>query len=106
MLHSGFVERASGGGLLVDGLPFHFVGANVYWLRMQAMYGSRGQAKVNQALDECVRLGLTVVRTWAFGEGGADSLRRGPDEPNENAMVRAPLRAPAEMSAAEALRSL
>ncbi|KAF8063729.1 MAN4 [Scenedesmus sp. PABB004] len=45
----------------------HFMGANAYWMPSSAAAGDTGA--VDSVLDGLQRLGLTVVRTWAFGDG-------------------------------------
>ena len=66
-----FVELR-GGALFLDGKPFHFVGTNIYWLMTKA--AQRNYELVEQVLDECVKMGLRVVRTWAFWLGPQNSL--------------------------------
>ena len=66
-----FVELR-GGALFLDGKPFHFVGTNIYWLMTRA--AQRNYELVEQVLDECVKMGLRVVRTWAFWLGPQNSL--------------------------------
>lgn len=101
----GFV-RMDGARFVVDGRPFHFVGANV-----AVMYGDDERRLMPQTLEAARRDGVRVVRVWASGEtappteqpqregssskGGiptplwldANPFRRGPDLWNEAAFV-------------------
>lgn len=43
-----------------------FGGSNTYQLMERGMDGSEGQARVRTLLDEHVKLGMEVVRTWTF----------------------------------------
>ncbi|MDQ3230824.1 MAG: hypothetical protein M3Q07_03305, partial [Pseudobdellovibrionaceae bacterium] len=59
---TGFVRR-DGSRLTVDGQSFYFAGANQYYL----FYKSR--AMIDEVLEDASRMGLTVMRTWAFCDG-------------------------------------
>lgn len=89
----------SGTRFLVDKQPFRFAGANV-----AVMYREEDRARMPETLAEAERLGLGVVRVWAYGEGteqdgvlpvGRDRedwprrhpFRRAPDDWNEEAFV-------------------
>lgn len=89
----------SGTRFLVDRQPFRFAGANV-----AVMYREEDRARMPETLAEAERLGLGVVRIWAYGEGtekdgvmpvGRDRddwprthpFRRAPDDWNEEAFV-------------------
>ncbi len=89
----------SGTRFVADGQPFRFTGANV-----AVMYREEDRARMPETLAEAERLGLGVVRVWAYGEGteedgvlpvGGDRkdwprthpFRRAPDEWNEEAFV-------------------
>ena len=78
--------RALGTQLTLDGRAFRWVGANVYWLMVEASQGDWGKRNVASILDAIKDLGLTVVRTWAFGSGNqhSSSLHIGPGRMNEN----------------------
>ncbi|PNW87553.1 hypothetical protein CHLRE_02g141600v5 [Chlamydomonas reinhardtii] len=72
-----FVTR-SGSRLTLAGRPYHFLGFNAYQLTAQAAgenddgwpgdggVVAAGRARVEQLLGLAARLGLRVVRTWAF----------------------------------------
>ena len=89
----------SGTRFVADRQPFRFTGANV-----AVMYREEDRARMPETLAEAERLGLGVVRVWAYGEGteedgvlpvGGDRkdwprthpFRRAPDEWNEEAFV-------------------
>ena len=89
----------SGTRFIADGQPFRFAGANV-----AVMYREEDRARMPETLAEAQRLGLGVVRVWAYGEGtekdgvmpvGRDRedwprthpFRRAPDDWNEEAFV-------------------
>ena len=89
----------SGTRFVADGQPFRFAGANV-----AVMYREEDRARMPETLAEAERLGLGVVRVWAYGEGteadgvmpvGRDRedwprthpFRRAPDDWNEEAFV-------------------
>lgn len=89
----------SGTRFVADGQPFRFAGANV-----AVMYREEDRARMPETLAEAQRLGLGVVRVWAYGEGtegdgvmpvGRDRedwprthpFRRAPDEWNEEAFI-------------------
>ncbi|MGI9106574.1 MAG: glycoside hydrolase 5 family protein [Pyrinomonadaceae bacterium] len=89
----------SGTRLVLDGQPFRFAGANV-----AVMYRDEDRERMPETLAEASRLGLGVVRVWAYGEGteeggvvsvGGDRFdwprthpfRRAPDDWNESAFV-------------------
>jgi mannan endo-1,4-beta-mannosidase len=54
----------SGTRFVVDKQPFRFAGANV-----AVMYREEDRARMPETLAEAERLGLGVVRVWAYGEG-------------------------------------
>jgi hypothetical protein len=64
----GFVAR-DGARFSIDGKPFRFTGANV-----SVMYRDEDRERVPETMQEAARLGLKVVRVWAFGEGGEDGI--------------------------------
>lgn len=55
--------EARGTQLFSGGQPFYFVGANNYYL----FYKS--QAMVDEVLEDAARMGMSVMRTWAFCDG-------------------------------------
>ncbi|HEU5237362.1 MAG TPA: hypothetical protein VFU37_09490, partial [Pyrinomonadaceae bacterium] len=65
----GFVQTA-GGRFVVDRRPFRFVGANI-----AVMYRDDDRARMPETLREAARMGIKVVRVWAFGEGGPNDVK-------------------------------
>src|SRR5437773_522989 len=65
----GFVQ-AAGGRFVIDRRPFRFVGANV-----AVLYRDDDRARMPETLREAARLGIKVVRVWAFGEGGPTDVK-------------------------------
>jgi mannan endo-1,4-beta-mannosidase len=63
----GFVST-SGARFRLDGQPFRFVGANV-----AVMYRDEDRARMPETLRLAAENGISVIRVWAFGEGGEDS---------------------------------
>jgi mannan endo-1,4-beta-mannosidase len=64
---AGGFAAVSGTRFMVDGRPFYSHGFNAHWL----MYTNPDdRSKVIDALDQASRLGATLVRTWAFSDGG------------------------------------
>ncbi|KAI4965074.1 hypothetical protein ZWY2020_057522 [Hordeum vulgare] len=62
---------ASGAQFMVGGRP-STGGFNAFWLMCMAWnHGDR--RKVLDALDQPSRLGATIIRTWAFSDGGDSS---------------------------------
>ncbi|MGH7267356.1 MAG: cellulase family glycosylhydrolase [Candidatus Rokuibacteriota bacterium] len=71
----GFVKvGADGQGrFLLSGAPFRFVGVNSFYLLHVLTSPSAfpaGPAWVRETIDTVAALGLTVIRTWAFKDGG------------------------------------
>lgn len=81
-----FVRRHDAQLLLGDD-TWRFVGANIYWLMQRAGTGESGRRDVQRILDRASRMGLTVIRTWAFGEGAAGSLHPYKGESSEAAFA-------------------
>lgn len=81
----GFV-RVQGTRFALNGKPFFANGFNAYWLMLfGADPAQRG--KVTAALSQAAGAGLSVGRTWAFGDGsssGANALQYSPGRYNEN----------------------
>lgn len=65
---SGFVQ-SRGTRFLIDGRDFRFVGANV-----AVMYRDEDRAQMEETLRKAAASGITVVRVWAFGEGGPNDI--------------------------------
>ncbi|GBF87772.1 mannan endo-1,4-beta-mannosidase [Raphidocelis subcapitata] len=63
----GFVTRR-GTQLVWDGKPFYFVGMNAYWF-IDFYDLDWGRVRVEEALDAAQRLGISVIRIWAFNRG-------------------------------------
>lgn len=62
--------RQRGGRFFVGQKPFRFVGANV-----ALMYRDEDRQRMPETLREAARLGIKVVRVWAFGEGGPNDVK-------------------------------
>jgi mannan endo-1,4-beta-mannosidase len=60
----------SGTRFMVDGRPFYSHGFNAHWLMYMAS-DPADRGKVYDTLDQASRLGATLVRTWAFSDGGS-----------------------------------
>lgn len=60
---SGFV-RVEGNRFILDGKPFHFVGAN-----LSIMHHPEKRRGAEEVLTAAARDGIRVARVWAFGEG-------------------------------------
>ncbi|XP_076946666.1 mannan endo-1,4-beta-mannosidase 5-like [Bidens hawaiensis] len=54
---------------VINGSPFLFNGFNAYWMMNVATEPSE-RYKVSQVLQDAASAGLSVCRTWAFGDGG------------------------------------
>lgn len=57
------------GGFAVHGSPFRFGGTNCYYLHQQSHY------MIDAVLGDAARMGLTVVRAWAFADGTGGGYR-------------------------------
>lgn len=77
----GFV-KTSGLHFVLNGLPYHANGFNAYWLMYVASDPSQ-RSKVSSAFSEAASHGLTMARTWAFGDGGYRPLQYSPGSYNE-----------------------
>ncbi len=64
----GFVTT-KGARFFVDGRPFRFAGANV-----AIMYRDEDRARMPETLREAARDGVSVIRVWAYGEGGENDV--------------------------------
>lgn len=72
----GFVTR-SGTRLTLDGKPFRFAGANIYWLGQDRLDGKLvypTHFRIDDALDTAQRMGATVVRVETLGESTGNPL--------------------------------
>jgi mannan endo-1,4-beta-mannosidase len=69
--NTGFV-RAQGTQFTLNGAPFYFAGTNAYYLMVSAAWGSPGYT--DDTLAMASQLGFTVLRAWAFYDGGTDGL--------------------------------
>lgn len=78
---TGFV-KPSGTHFVIDGQPFYSNGFNAYWLMYMAS-DPNDRAKVSPTLQQAASLGLKVIRTWAFNDGGSRALQESPGQYNE-----------------------
>jgi mannan endo-1,4-beta-mannosidase len=76
-----FVER-KGTELVLNGSPFLFNGFNSYWM-MNVASDPNERYKVSNVFREASAAGLTICRTWAFSDGGNQSLLISPGRYNE-----------------------
>lgn len=74
--------RPSGTHFVIDGQPFYSNGFNAYWLMYMAS-DPNDRAKVSPTLQQAASLGLKVIRTWAFNDGGSRALQESPGQYNE-----------------------
>ncbi len=65
-LSSGFVTR-TGTQLMLNGSPFRFAGANMYWLPFDDSTNYTSQFRINDGLDAAKEMGLTVIRSHDLG---------------------------------------
>lgn len=73
LAESNFV-RADGTQFVVNGKHLYINGFNSYWLMVMASYPS-GDEHVTSAFQQAAALGMTLARTWAFGDGGYRPLQ-------------------------------
>ncbi|XP_073004216.1 putative mannan endo-1,4-beta-mannosidase 9 [Typha latifolia] len=66
--------RTSGTRFVMNGRPFYSNGFNAYWLMYMAS-DPNDRSKVSTTLQEAANLGVTVIRTWAFSDGGYRPLQ-------------------------------
>ncbi|XP_027356754.1 mannan endo-1,4-beta-mannosidase 1-like [Abrus precatorius] len=76
-----FVET-KGTEFVLNGYPFLFNGFNSYWM-MNVAADPNQRYKVSNVFREASAIGLTVCRTWAFSDGGNQSLQMSPGLYNE-----------------------
>ncbi|EHA8589425.1 Mannan endo-1,4-beta-mannosidase 1 [Cocos nucifera] len=67
----------------MNGRPFYPNGFNAYWLMYMAS-DLAGRSKVSSAFQQASSHGMTVVRTWAFSDGGHKALQRSPGSYDES----------------------
>ena len=77
--------KASGTRFTLGGRPFYSNGFNAYWLMYMAS-DPADRSKATAALDEAARVGATLVRTWAFSDGGYRALQVSPGVYNEEVL--------------------
>jgi mannan endo-1,4-beta-mannosidase len=72
---------------MVGGRPFYSNGFNAYWLMYMAS-NPGDRSKVIDTLDQASRLGATLIRTWAFNDGGSNRpLQISPGVYNEDTFL-------------------
>src|ERR1043166_5633182 len=64
-----FVRQRTG-RFFLNGKPFRFVGANV-----AVMYRDEDRARMPETMRQAAAAGISVVRVWAFGEGGPNDIK-------------------------------
>lgn len=64
-----FVRQRTG-RFFLSGKPFRFVGANV-----AVMYRDEDQSRMPETMRQAAAAGISVVRVWAFGEGGPNDIK-------------------------------
>ncbi|KAH9792464.1 Mannan endo-1,4-beta-mannosidase 2 [Citrus sinensis] len=77
----GFVTR-NGTHFMLDGKALYVNGWNSYWLMDHAVH-DYSRARVGAMLQAGAKMGLTVCRTWAFNDGGYNSLQISPGQFDE-----------------------
>ncbi|KAL5704688.1 mannan endo-1,4-beta-mannosidase [Ranunculus cassubicifolius] len=78
----GFI-KTRGLQFMLNGTPFYANGFNAYWLMNLASDPSQ-RNKVSSVFQEASSHGLTVARTWAFGDGGYKPLQYSPGAYNQD----------------------
>ncbi|XP_015688746.2 putative mannan endo-1,4-beta-mannosidase 9 [Oryza brachyantha] len=76
--------RTSGTRFTVGGRPFYSNGFNAYWLMYMASDATADRSKAADVLRQAARLRATLVRTWAFSDGGYRPLQKSPGVYNES----------------------
>ncbi|XP_071687337.1 putative mannan endo-1,4-beta-mannosidase 9 [Rutidosis leptorrhynchoides] len=82
IVKGGYVETSEQ-SFVINGKPLYFNGFNAYWLMCMAADPS-SKSKVTDAFEQASKLGMNVVRTWAFSDGGNKPLQTSPGVYNEN----------------------
>ncbi|KAH7849997.1 hypothetical protein Vadar_026356 [Vaccinium darrowii] len=77
----GFI-KTRGVQFVLNGSPYYANGFNAYWLMYVATDPSE-RNKVSSVFQEASSRGLTLARTWAFGDGGYRALQNSPGSYNE-----------------------
>ncbi len=72
----------SGNQFQLNGGAFHYAGTNCYYL-MHYAANAGTRSYVDEVLEESKEMGLNVVRTWGFSDGGASALQTEPGVYNE-----------------------
>lgn len=80
--NSGGFVRTSGTHFVVNGRPLYTNGFNAYWLMYMASDLS-DRSKVSDTFAEASNLGVNLIRTWAFSDGGYRPLQVSPGSYNE-----------------------
>ncbi|BAS81070.1 Os02g0766900 [Oryza sativa Japonica Group] len=80
---NGQFARASGTRFTVGGRPFYSNGFNAYWLMYMAS-DPGDRSKAAGVLQQAASLRATLVRTWAFSDGGYRPLQKSPGVYNED----------------------
>ena len=75
-INDSFVETRTH-HFMVNGKPLYFNGFNAYWLMCMASDPST-RVKVTDAFQESSKIGMNLVRTWAFSDGGNKPLQTSP----------------------------
>lgn len=73
----------NGTGFVMNGRPFYANGFNAYWLMYMAS-DPAGRSKVSSAFQQASSHGMTMVRAWAFSDGGHKALQRSPGSYDES----------------------
>ncbi|CAH1418538.1 unnamed protein product [Lactuca virosa] len=81
-INDSFVETRTH-HFMVNGKPLYFNGFNAYWLMCMASDPST-RVKVTDAFQESSKIGMNLVRTWAFSDGGNKPLQTSPGFYNED----------------------
>lgn len=68
---------------MVNGKPLYFNGFNAYWLMCVASDPST-KTKVTNVFQEASKIGMNIVRTWGFSDGGNKPLQTSPGVYNED----------------------
>lgn len=76
-----FVQR-KGTEFVLNGSPFLFNGFNSYWM-MNVASDPNQRYRVSNVFQKASAAGLTICRTWAFTDGGNQSLQISPGLYNE-----------------------
>ncbi|KAK1391698.1 Mannan endo-1,4-beta-mannosidase [Heracleum sosnowskyi] len=76
-----FIE-SNGVHFMLNGSYYYANGFNAYWLMVVASDPSQ-RNKISSVFQEAVSNGLTLSRTWAFSDGGSQSLQFSPGVYNE-----------------------